>query len=424
MSRYEFRLPDIGEGTAEAECVGWHVKVGDAVEEDQPLIDVMTDKATVEVTSPVDGKVVELRGAPGEMMQVGSVVIVLETSGGIEVELPANTAQSVPRPQPPSSTASSPIVAPSPALPVRVLSTPAVRKRARDLGIDLAHVPGTGPQGRVRGVDLNAFIAHSARAPAPASEPAQTAASAPPPRTVLPSLVTGTEEFDEVPVIGLRRKIAERMQDTKRRIPHFSYVEEVDVTALEQMRTSLNRKFEGKRAKLTLLPFLIRALAETLPDFPHLNALFDDSAGVVRYYRAFQAGIATQTPKGLVVTVLRDAQDKDLWTIAEELSRLSELARSGRAAAGDLSGSTLTITSLGAMGGIATTPVINSPEVAIVGVNKVVERPVVTRGSIGIAKMMNLSSSFDHRVVDGWDAASFIQQIRALLEEPSLLLVG
>lgn len=405
MSRYEFRLPDIGEGTAEAECVAWHVAVGDRVEEDQPLIDVMTDKATIEVTSPVDGIVAELRGAPGDAMQVGGVVIVFETDAAEDaVPEPEGVADV------PVEPSASPAAASAPVTALRVLTTPAVRKRARDLAVDLADIRGTGPQGRVRGRDLDAFIA--ARA-----EPG----AAPPPAPV-PAAATG-DDVEEIPVIGLRRRIAERMQDTKRRIPHFSYIEEIDVTALERARAAMNRRFEGKRAKLTPLPFLIRAIARTLPDFPHLNALFDDGAGIVRQHRAFHAGIATQTPRGLVVTVLRDAQDKDLWTLATEIARLSDLARSGRAAASDLSGSTLTITSLGAMGGLATTPVINSPEVAIVGVNKLIERPVVAGGMVAVAKMMNLSSSFDHRVVDGWDAAAFVQQIRALLEEPALLLV-
>ena len=404
MSRYEFRLPDIGEGTATAECVAWHVAVGDRVAEDQPLIDVMTDKATVEVTSPVDGTVAELRGTPGEMMQVGSVVIVFETRAVPDDDALAAAIA----PPPPAPTASA--VAPAPA---RVLTTPAVRHRAKAQGVDLAMVAGSGPNGRVRQVDLEAFVAaRDAAAPMAIASPAPAPVPSP------------ADDVDEVPLIGLRRRIAERMQDTKRRIPHFSYIEEIDMTALERTRAALNARFEGKRAKLTLLPFLIRAIAQTLPDFPHLNALFDDAAGIVRHHRALHAGIATQTPKGLVVTVLRDAGTKDLWALAEALARLSDLARSGRAAPADLTGSTLTITSLGAIGGLATTPVINSPEVAIVGVNKLVERPVVSGGRIDIAKVMNLSSSFDHRVVDGWDAASFVQRIRALLEEPSLLLVA
>lgn len=237
-------------------------------------------------------------------------------------------------------------------------------------------------------------------------------------------LTTGDDKIIEVPVIGLRRRIAERMQDTKRRIPHFSYIEEVDMTALERARVALNQRYADRRGKLTMLPFLMRAIAQTLPDFPHLNALFDDEARVVRHYRAFHCGIATQTPAGLVVTVVRDVGGRDLWDLAAEISRLSESARSGRAAAADLNGSTLTVTSLGALGGLATTPVINSPEVAIVGVNKMSDRAVVREGTIGVAKIMNLSSSFDHRVVDGWDAANFIQNVRMLLEEPALLVAG
>ncbi|MDB5575525.1 MAG: bkdB [Bradyrhizobium sp.] len=410
MSRYEFRLPDIGEGTAEAECVGWHVKLGDQVEEEQPLLDVMTDKATVEVTSPVDGIIVERRGEPGDMMQVGSVVLVFETNAEavpsvIDIEVPVMHDQGEP----------SVAIASDGVSHGRVLTTPAVRQRAKDTGIDLAMVVGSGPKGRVRQSDLDAYEAYAMRSP-----PATTASERIVVSSVLSSRIEG--QVDEVPVIGLRRKIAERLQDTKRRIPHFTYIEEIDLTALERARIALNQRFDGKRPKLTLLPFLLRALADTLPDFPHLNSHFDDAIGVVRQYRSLHAGIATQTPRGLVVAVLRDAGDKSLWSLAEEIARLSDLARTGRAAPSDLSGSTLTVTSLGAMGGLATTPVINSPEVAIVGVNKLIDRAVVRDGAILIAKMMNLSSSFDHRVVDGWHAAAFIQQLKALLEEPALLL--
>jgi 2-oxoisovalerate dehydrogenase E2 component (dihydrolipoyl transacylase) len=409
MSRYEFRLPDIGEGTAEAECVGWHVKLGDQVEEDQPVIDVMTDKATVEVTSPLDGTVVERHGEPGEMMQIGSVVLVFETNpeavpSVIDIEVPVMHDQGEPLAA----------IASDGVSQGRVLTTPAVRQRAKDIGIDLAMVVGSGPRGRVRQSDVDAYEAYAMR-----SAPATTASDS----ISVPVLSSSIEDqVQEVPVIGLRRKIAERLQETKRRIPHFTYIEEVDLTALERARVALNHRFDGKRPKLTLLPFLLRALADTLPDFPHLNAHFDDAVGVVRQYRALHAGIATQTPRGLVVTVLRDAGDKSLWSLAEEIARLSDLARTGRAVSSDLSGSTLTVTSLGAMGGLATTPVINSPEVAIVGVNKLIDRAVVRGGAILIAKMMNLSSSFDHRVVDGWDAAAFIQHLKALLEEPALLL--
>lgn len=407
MSRYEFRLPDIGEGTAEAECVGWHVRVGDRVEEDQPLVDVMTDKATVEVTSPITGTVLELHGSPGTMLPVGSVVIVFEALS--EADVASSTTM---EPGPPALTTVDGADVHGKKSAGRVLTSPAVRQRAKDHGIDLRSVHGTGPQGRVRQFDLDTFLS------------AQNAVT----KEVRPlsasQLTTGDDKIIEVPVIGLRRRIAERMQDTKRRIPHFSYIEEVDMTALERARVALNQRYADRRGKLTMLPFLMRAIAQTLPDFPHLNALFDDEARVVRHYRAFHCGIATQTPAGLVVTVVRDVGGRDLWDLAAEISRLSESARSGRAAAADLNGSTLTVTSLGALGGLATTPVINSPEVAIVGVNKMSDRAVVREGTIGVAKIMNLSSSFDHRVVDGWDAANFIQNVRMLLEEPALLVAG
>lgn len=412
MERKAFKLPDIGEGTAEAELVAWHVNVGDEVGEDQPLLDVMTDKATVEVTAPFAGKVVERSGTPGDLLPVGGVVLIFEVAG--EVGDPAAEAPAAE----PAAAASAPGSPPTPARAEdrrRILAAPALRKRASDLGIDLDGIVGSGPNGRIRQADLEAYLATPNGSPGPAPKPARPPAAAP---VAWPD----GEGVDEVPVIGLRRRIAERMQDTKRRIPHFSYIEEVDVTQLEHLRASLNAA-RGERPKLTLLPFLVRALTRVLPEFPQLNALFDDAAGVVRRYAAVHAGIATQTPQGLVVTVLRDAGRHDVWGVASELGRLSDLARAGRAAPADLSGSTITITSLGAMGGLATTPVINSPEVAIVGVNKLVERPIVRDGRIEVAKMMNLSSSFDHRVVDGWDAASFIQRVKALLETPALLFV-
>lgn len=420
MAQRAFKLPDIGEGTAEAELVAWHVEIGDEVAEDQPLCDVMTDKATVEVTAPFGGRVVERTGQPGEMLPVGGVILMFDIGGGAVEE----AVDARPTPADSAPIASAPAVAkqevvPAPGSPAaatrRVRASPALRARAAQLKIDLTQVAGSGACGRIRHADVDAHLARAATAiqPAPALKSR--------PEAPLPMEAKG--EFEEVPVIGLRRRIAERMQDTKRRIPHFSYIEEVDVTQLEALREQMNAtRIEG-RPKLTLLPFLIRALTRVMPEFPHLNALFDDVAGVVRRYSPVHAGIATQTPQGLVVTVLRDAGAHDIWGVASELGRLSGLAKAGRAPSSDLSGSTITITSLGAMGGIATTPVINSPEVAIVGVNKVVERPIVDRGQIRIAKMMNLSSSFDHRVVDGWDAALFVQRIKAFLEAPALLFV-
>ena len=412
MAQRPFKLPDIGEGTAEAELVAWHIGVGDTVAEDDLLCEVMTDKATVEVTAPFSGKVIERTGNPGDMLPVGGVVLVFD----VEEEGAA------PAPEPTSPEISSSAPPPQPARQEpehRVLASPALRKRAADQGVNLRDVVGSGAKGRIRQSDVDAYLAY-------AKTPRETPRVASPGGAAQVSAISPappSDDVEEVPVIGLRRRISERMQDTKRRIPHFSYIEEVDVSQLEALRESLNATRGEHRPKLTLLPFLVRALTRVLPEFPHLNALYDDTAGIVRRHRAVHAGIATQTPQGLVVTVLRDAGSHDVWGVASELTRLSGLARSGRAAPADLTGSTITITSLGAMGGVATTPVINSPEVSIVGVNKVIERPIVDRGQIRIAKMMNLSSSFDHRVVDGWDAASFVQRVKAMLETPALLFV-
>ena len=412
MAQRPFKLPDIGEGTAEAELVAWHIGVGDTVAEDDLLCEVMTDKATVEVTAPFSGKVIERTGNPGDMLPVGGVVLVFD----VEEE----GAAPAPEPTSPEISSSAPPPQPTPQEPEhRVLASPALRKRAADQGVNLRDVVGSGAKGRIRQSDVDAYLAY-------AKTPRETPRVASPGGAAQVSAISPappSDDVEEVPVIGLRRRISERMQDTKRRIPHFSYIEEVDVSQLEALRESLNATRGEHRPKLTLLPFLVRALTRVLPEFPHLNALYDDTAGIVRRHRAVHAGIATQTPQGLVVTVLRDAGSHDVWGVASELTRLSGLARSGRAAPADLTGSTITITSLGAMGGVATTPVINSPEVSIVGVNKVIERPIVDRGQIRIAKMMNLSSSFDHRVVDGWDAASFVQRVKAMLETPALLFV-
>ena len=410
-ARREFRLPDIGEGTAEVELTSWHVNVGDVVEEDQLLCEVMTDKASVEVTAPYAGTIVERIGAAGEMLPVGSVVLIFAVGGSADGSEPAPEAERA---------SLNSAVEPMAATQLRerqgrVLAAPAVRARAAQLSIDLSQVAVTGPEGRVTHRDLDAYIAR--QQPTPAA-PASSSETAPAPR--IPEPLEGVED---VPVIGLRRRISERMQDTKRRIPHFSYIEEIDVTKLEKLRTGMNDQRREGQPKLTILPFLIRAMSRVLPEFPQINALYDDSAGLVRRYSAMHAGIATQTPQGLVVTVLRDAETRNLWNMASEITRLSGLAREGRAGKSDLSGSTITITSLAVMGGVATTPVINSPEVAIIGVNKIAERAVVENGEVRVAKMMNLSSSFDHRVVDGWDAASFIQRLKAELEDPMFMLV-
>ncbi|WP_188236398.1 dihydrolipoamide acetyltransferase family protein [Sphingopyxis sp. LK2115] len=431
MARYSFRLPDIGEGIAEAEIVAWHVKVGERVEEDAQLADMMTDKATVEMESPVSGVVVELAGEVGDLIPIGSTLAVIETDDET-LEAPAKEAAEdaiVAETPGAEQTPMAETVAPSqsvdpepvkkPSLPSTaeretglstgsgqkgkekpVLASPAVRARAKDLGIDLSQVQSDGD--RIRHADLDAFLRYSAgqgyRAPGASRARAD----------------------EPVKVIGMRRKIAENMAAAKRAIPHFTYVEEMDVTALEAMRADLNAN-RGDRPKLTMLPFLIVAICRTIPDFPMINARYDDEAGVVTRHGAVHLGMATQTDAGLMVPVIRDAQDKNVWQLASEIARLAEAARSGKAKVEELTGGTLTITSLGPLGGIATTPVINRPEVAIIGPNKIVERPVFDGDDIRRAKLMNLSISCDHRVVDGWDAASYVQALKKLIETPVLL---
>ena len=425
MGQYVFKLPDVGEGTAEAEIAAWHVAVGDMVTEDQHLVDIMTDKAVVEIPSPVAGRIVALHGAAGEMRPVGGALIEFEVEGAGNAKAAAPpkpveaapVAVKPPEPKPvdakPAPVAPAPIAreAAKPAFATRAagdkpLASPAVRKRAWDLGIELQFVPGTGPAGRIGHDDLDGFIASGG-----------TAKAAGPARDVK------REGVEEIKIIGLRRKIAEKMQEAKRRIPHFSYIEEIDVTALEELRQHLNATKKADRPKLTILPFLMRAMTRVLPDYPQINARFDDDAGVVHRHAGVHMGIATQTPTGLVVTVVAHAEALDVWQSATEVARLATAARDGKATREEMSGSTITITSLGAMGGLASTPVINRPEVAIVGVNKMIDRPMVRDGQIVIRKMMNLSASFDHRIVDGWDAAEFIQRIRALLEQPATLFM-
>jgi 2-oxoisovalerate dehydrogenase E2 component (dihydrolipoyl transacylase) len=387
MGRYVFKLPDVGEGIAEAEISQWHVAVGERIEEDQPLVDVTTDKAIVEIPSPASGTVVSIQGAVGEKVAVGSELVVIET----EVE----TTQTRTQTKTETETATA-------------LASPAVRQRARQLGVELRLVQGSGPAGRVTHADLDAFVAgdkreaqHAVRGPAAAA----------------------AEAVEEHRLVGIRRRIAERMQEAKRRIPHFSYIEEVDVTALEELRLQLNEEAAGKRPKLTPLPFVMRALVRALAAHPEINARFDDENAVVNRHAAVHIGIATQTPNGLLVPVVRNASARDLWDCAAEASRLAAAAREGKATREELSGSTITITSLGALGGLATTPVINYPEVAIVGLNRIAERPVVRDRQIVVRKMMNLSSSFDHRVVDGWNAAAFIQKVKRFLEQPATLFM-
>jgi 2-oxoisovalerate dehydrogenase E2 component (dihydrolipoyl transacylase) len=404
MGRYVFKLPDVGEGTAEAEIVAWHVAIGDRVHEDQQLVDVMTDKATVEMTSPVAGTIVALKGQPGEMAAVGAPLVEFELEGAVSE--PAVNPEAVEPSQPKAA-------APVEASTQRPLAAPAVRLRAADLGIDLRAVRGTGPSGRITHGDIDDHLARNGekRTATPAPRPAPKPAATP------------RGDVEEIKLIGLRRRIAEKMQDAKRRIPHFAYVEEIDMTELESLRAHLNETKKPDQPKLNVLPFLMRALVRVLPEFPQINAHFDDEAGVVRRFKAVHVGIATQTEAGLMVPVVKNAQALDLWATAAEVARVAALARENKASKDELTGSTITITSLGALGGVMTTPIINHPEVAIIGPNAIVDRPVVFQGQIAVRKMMNLSSCFDHRVVDGTDAALFVRHIKALLEHPALLFM-
>ncbi|MBD1554862.1 dihydrolipoamide acetyltransferase family protein [Pseudomonas typographi] len=403
MGTHVIKMPDIGEGIAQVEVVEWFVAVGDEVAEDQPLADVMTDKATVQIPSPVGGTVLALGAEPGATLAVGSELIRLQVDGH------AHPAEAIPAPPVAPAAPSETLTvqpehhapAPAAAPPNRPLASPAVRQRALDTGIDLAQVQGRGPSGRIEHADLDAWLG------------AQPRPAAPPSKAV-----------ERVPVIGLRRKIAERMQHAKRHAAHFSYIEEVDVTALETLRAELNQRYATQRGHLTLLPLLVRAMVLALRDHPQLNAHYRDSEQLLERYRAVHVGIATHSEHGLRVPVLRHAEGGDLWHNARALAELAEAARQGRAPREALSGSTITLTSLGALGGIASTPVLNLPEVAIVGVNRIVELPRVVAGQIVVRRVMNLSSSFDHRVVDGMDAARFIQAMRQCLEAPSTLLVG
>ena len=428
MARYSFRLPDIGEGIAEAEIVAWHVKIGERVEEDAQLADMMTDKATVEMESPVSGIVVELAGEVGDLIPIGSTLAVIETDvdGEGDVDTPveeeivaetpgAEEVSVVEVATTPEPVRAEPVEAPSLSSEEKsgpstslgraesgksVLASPAVRARAKDLGVDLGQVHADGD--RIRHADLDAFLRYSGGQGYHAPGASRARADEP------------------IKVIGMRRKIAENMAASKRAIPHFTYVEEMDVTALEAMRADLNAN-RGGRPKLTMLPFLIVAICRTIPQFPMINARYDDEGGVVTRYGAVHLGMATQTDAGLMVPVIRDAQDKNVWQLASEITRLAEAARTGKAKVEELTGGTLTVTSLGPLGGIATTPVINRPEVAIIGPNKIVERPVFDGDDIRRAKLMNLSISCDHRVVDGWDAASYVQALKKLIETPVLL---
>jgi 2-oxoisovalerate dehydrogenase E2 component (dihydrolipoyl transacylase) len=436
MARYEFKLPDIGEGIAEAEIVAWHVKVGDEIKEDQQIADMMTDKATVEMESPVAGKVLELAGEVGDQVAIGSVLAVIETEGADRaaepvadskderplgdgaVEATPEQAEEIPvtkvvgevkpvRPEPVEGL-SSPTVAQEKdsgstssarMAGAHVLASPAVRARARDLGIDLGQVKTAGD--RIRHADLDAYLLYNGGTVSGRGTPARA--------------------DEAIKVVGLRRKIAENMAEANRRIQHFTLVEEYDVTALEETRTMMNGD-RGSNPKLTVLPFLITALSRGLAEWPMLNATFDDEGMVVTRHGAVQMGVATQTPNGLMVATIRDAQARSVWELAAEILRLSEAARTGKASREELTGATFTISSLGPMGGITSTPVVNPPQVAIVAVNKIEEKVVLIDGEIEVRKRMNLSLSCDHRVVDGWDAASFMQALKGYIENPLRLL--
>jgi 2-oxoisovalerate dehydrogenase E2 component (dihydrolipoyl transacylase) len=452
MSRYVFKLPDLGEGTVSAEIVGWRVKPGDDVSEDDVLVEVMTDKAAVEVPAPVSGRIVSTTGQPGEMVAVGAELVVLETASagsaaGTAAE-PARTAgnggitaagQGAPEKSAPERAAIAAVgngaarqaplaaanaggtrasAAPDPSR--RVLTSPAIRRRAKEAGIDLRQVAGSGPQGRIGRQD---FEAYAAARSAGRSSSVAAVTTLPSARPAAPS-ARPSGGSEEIKVIGLRRLIAQRMTDAKRNIPHFAYVEEVDVTELESLRQHLNMKAEPGTPALTYLPLLALALVRVLEDFPQCNAHYDAERGVITRYHAVHLGVATQTPEGLKVPVVRDLQLRSLWDVAAEMRRVTEAARTNKATREELSGSTITITSLGKLGGIVSTPIINAPELAIIGVNRAVERPVVVGGAITVRRMMNLSSSFDHRFVDGFDAAAMIQALKERLEHPATIFVG
>jgi 2-oxoisovalerate dehydrogenase E2 component (dihydrolipoyl transacylase) len=407
-------MPDLGEGTVDAEIVAWHTKPGDAVTEDQLIVEVMTDKAAVEVPAPVSGRVVSISGAPGDKIAVGSPLIVFDVGAALTAPAaPERNAPAVGAPAPvsaptglPASAASPPSAAPRAG---RVMASPADRRRAHEAGIDLATVTGSGPGGRIVRADLDLAVAKPAAASG--GFPHGTAANDTGPATT------------EIKIIGLRRVIAERMSEAKRTIPHFAYVEEVDVTELESLRTHLNAHRAKDAASMSLLPLVVAALTRVLESFPQCNVVHDAARGVLVRHRAAHVGIATQTPDGLKVPVVRNAQTLGVWQIAAEIRRLAERARSNKATREELAGSTITVTSLGKLGGIASTPIINAPEVAIIGLNKAVERPMVHQGAIAARRIMNLSSSFDHRFVDGYDAAAMIQALKEMLEHPAMIFI-
>ncbi|MGR9425126.1 dihydrolipoamide acetyltransferase family protein [Rhizobium leguminosarum] len=409
MGEFIIKMPDVGEGVAEAEIVEWHVRTGDPVREDMVIAAVMTDKATVEIPSPVNGIVIWLAGEVGDRIAVKAPLVRIETAGDVGEAQPMQISQTPIAETPRAEMARPAPAAPAPAaVPVpaeKPLAAPSVRLFARESGVDLRQVQGTGPAGRILREDIEQFLT-------PGTAPAAVKNGF--------AKKTATEE---IKLTGLRRRIAEKMVLSASRIPHITYVEEVDMSALEELRTTMNGDRKPDHPKLTVLPFLMRALVKAISEQPDVNATFDDDAGIITRYGAVHIGIATQTPAGLTVPVVRHAEARSIWDCATEISRLAEAARSGTATRDELSGSTITISSLGALGGIVSTPIINHPEVAIVGVNKIATRPVWDGTQFVPRKMMNLSSSFDHRIIDGWDAANFVQRIRTLLETPALIFI-
>ena len=428
MAKYDFKLPDIGEGVVEGEVVTWHVSVGDSVSEDDPIVDVMTDKATVTIPSPTDGTVLSLNGEVGDMIAVGSVLIEFDTDGTalegpsdaeepevveeekpeVEKKPPAKIERKVEVKEPEIS---KPIERSAPEIPVSssktVLASPAVRRRARESGIDLSSLNGSGPAGRIRHADIDAFVAGGG-----------AVMGAPP-----VAYSTKRSGISEVKIVGLRRKISEQMVKSAFSIPHFSYFEEVDVTELEALRQALNASRGEDQPKLTYLPFIMLALAKIMPEHPECNGHFYDEEGVVHRHEAVNLGIATQTDRGLYVPVVKNLEAMDVWQAASDLIRVSGAARTGTASLDDLTGSTFTITSLGREGGLGATPIINHPEMAILGVHKAREMPVVRSGNIVVRRIMNLSSSFDHRVIDGADGASLVQHLKRMLEHPAMIFM-
>ncbi|MGO7335849.1 dihydrolipoamide acetyltransferase family protein [Rhizobium leguminosarum] len=410
MGEFIIKMPDVGEGVAEAEIVEWHVKTGDPVREDMVIAAVMTDKATVEIPSPVSGTVTWLAGEVGDRIAVKAPLVRIETAGDVGEPQSIGTSQTpiaetpkaeIAKPAPPAPMA--PVPAATPA--EKPLAAPSVRLFARESGVDLRQVQGTGPAGRILREDIEQFLT-------PGTAPAAVKNGF--------AKKTATEE---IKLTGLRRRIAEKMVLSASRIPHITYVEEVDMSALEELRATMNGDRRPDHPKLTVLPFLMRALVKAISEQPEVNATFDDDAGIITRYGAVHIGIATQTPAGLTVPVVRHAEARGIWNCAAEMNRLAEAARSGTATRDELSGSTITISSLGALGGIVSTPIINHPEVAIIGVNKIATRPVWDGAQFVPRKMMNLSSSFDHRIIDGWDAANFVQRIRTLIETPALIFI-